>query len=70
VRGAFLAIDWVIGVGRGAGAVLTPRAHVRNLLGGVAPLDFSQLASAAALVILVATCAALTVLLSRRGARS
>jgi hypothetical protein len=51
-RGALLAVDWILGVGTGAGAVLTPRAHLRNLLGGAPPLDLSQRASTAALVFL------------------
>ncbi|MGA7119898.1 MAG: hypothetical protein WBY94_07375, partial [Polyangiaceae bacterium] len=47
-----LVADWVLGASDGAAALLTPRGHVRNLLGGVPPLDVSQRASAIALVLL------------------
>jgi hypothetical protein len=51
-RAALLAADWLLD---GAGAVLavaTPRAHVRNLLGGTPPIDLSERASAVALIVL------------------
>ncbi len=50
-RGIFLAIDWIMGSGSTASAVLTPRAHLRSLLGGEPVMDFSQRASAVALVV-------------------
>jgi hypothetical protein len=51
-RVALLLVDWILGANGGAGALLSPRGHVRNLLGGAAPMDLSQRASAAVLVIL------------------
>jgi len=51
-RVALLVVDWILGANDGAGALLSPRGHVRNLLGGAAPMDLSQRASAAVLVIL------------------
>jgi hypothetical protein len=56
-RTALLVIDWILGMTSGAGAVLTPRGHVRNLLGGVPPLDLPQRASVAALAVLALLCA-------------
>lgn len=59
---ALLAVDFFLGEGTGAGALLVPRAHVRNLLGGAPPLDLPQLASAGVLLVLglfyVGLCAA------------
>lgn len=52
-RVALLVLDWLIGANGGAGALLSPRGHVRNLLGGAAPMDLSQRASAVALVLLI-----------------
>jgi len=37
-RSVLLIADWMVGVGRGSSAMLTPRAHLRSLLGGSAPL--------------------------------
>jgi hypothetical protein len=51
-----LIVDWVLGLGRGPVAIITPRAHLRSLLGGAAPMDWSGRASAVALVILAAVC--------------
>jgi hypothetical protein len=64
-RAMLLAIDWLIG-GSGASALLTPRAHLRSLFGGTAPLALSQRASAAVLVALLVVYALLAVLLARR----
>ena len=50
-RTAFLVIDWVLGGVDGLSLPL-PRGHLRNLLGGAAPLDWSQRASSVALAIL------------------
>jgi hypothetical protein len=50
-RAAFLVMDWLLGGVDGL-SLLLPRAHVRNLLGGAAPLDWSQRASAVALAVL------------------
>ena len=54
-------------VGRGASAVLTPRAHVRSLLGGMAPLDMTARGSFVALAVLVVVCGAIAV---RRAGRA
>jgi hypothetical protein len=51
-RSVMLAIDWLLGVGSGFGAALTPRAHVRSLLGGSAVMEMSGRVSAACLVLL------------------
>jgi hypothetical protein len=67
-RALALVVDFVLGGGSGAASLLTPRAHVRSLLGGSAPLDLSQRGSVAALVVLVAAFAGLAVLRARRGA--
>jgi hypothetical protein len=66
-RSVLLVIDWVFGVGRGASAVLTPRAHVRSLLGGMAPLDMTARGSFVALAVLVVVCGAIAV---RRAGRA
>jgi hypothetical protein len=50
-RAAFLVIDWFLGGVDGLSLPL-PRGHVRNLLGGAAPLEWSQRASAVALAVL------------------
>jgi hypothetical protein len=54
-----LALDWVVGATDGAGALLTPRGHVRNLFGGSPPLNLSGRASAGLLLLLVALWAAM-----------
>jgi len=51
-RPVLLVADWVLGASDGAAALVTPRGHLRNLLGGVPPLDLSQRASAVALALL------------------
>lgn len=48
-RSVLLLLDWVFGVGSGTSALLVPRAHVRNLLGGLAPLEVSGRVSYAVL---------------------
>jgi hypothetical protein len=52
-RSILLVLDWVLGSDVSASALLTPRAHVRNLLGGPSPLEVSSRASYAALVAMV-----------------
>ena len=47
-----LVVDWVLGANGSAGALATPRGHLRNLFGGMPPMDLSQRASAAALAVL------------------
>lgn len=60
-RFAFLLADWVLGANDGAAALVTPRGHLRNLLGGAPPMDLPQRASAAALVVLTIGCALIAV---------
>ncbi len=55
-RATLLVVDWVLGAGSGATAAITPRAHLRNLLGGTPPINFSESSSACALVILTIVC--------------
>ncbi len=64
-RTAFLAIDWFLGGLDGLSLPL-PRGHARNLLGGAAPLDWSQRASAAALAVLALAYAFAAVLRATR----
>jgi hypothetical protein len=52
-RSILLVLDWLLGSSDGASALLTPRAHVRNLLGGQAPVDVSSRASYVALGVMV-----------------
>jgi len=52
-RTLFLVLDWIFGAGTSTSALLTPRAHVRALLGGAAPLDVPSRVSFAALVLMV-----------------
>jgi len=66
MRGVFLALDWIVGGGAGAGALLTPRGHVTSLLGGPLCADLSQRTSSLLLVVLLLTYAALAVTLARR----
>jgi hypothetical protein len=47
-----LALDFVLGATSGFAALLFPRAHAQNLLGGEPPLLLAQPASAALLVVL------------------
>ena len=66
-RTVLLVVDWALGVGHGAVALVAPRAHVRSLLGGAGPMDLSGHASAAALVVITVAALAIAV---RRGSRS
>jgi len=66
-RSVLLVVDWFLGVGRGSSAMLTPRAHVRSLLGGIAPLGASGRASFVALVVIVVVCGGIAV---RRAGRA
>lgn len=61
VRGILLAADWVLGSGSGFGALLTPRAHVRNLFGGTPPADLSQRGSTVTLILLALVFGALAI---------
>jgi hypothetical protein len=51
-RPMLLLVDWILGAGDGAAALFTPRGHVRNLLGGMPPMDLPGRASAAILTAL------------------
>jgi hypothetical protein len=66
MRGAFLAIDWILGAGSGFGALFTPRAHVISLLGGPACFDLSRRASSVVLVLVLLAYLALAVRLGKR----
>src|SRR5436305_1024334 len=65
-RGAFFVIDWILGSAAGTSALVTPRGHLRNLLGGAAPHAWSQSASAFALVALAGVFGAIAVARARR----
>jgi hypothetical protein len=56
-RLVFLVIDWALGVNTGATSLVTPRGHLRNLLGGMPPMDLSQRASSVALAAIAMACA-------------
>jgi hypothetical protein len=61
-----LVLDWVLGSGTGASGLLTPRPHIRSLLGGDAVMGLSGRASALVLVGLVGLFALLATLRTRR----
>lgn len=50
-RSVALIVDWIFGAGGGVTALLFPRAHLRNLLGGTASLDMSQRGAVVALLL-------------------
>ncbi len=64
-RTVALVADWILGANASAVALVTPRAHLRNLLGGTPPAAIGERASAVALLLL----AALFVALALRRAR-
>ena len=66
MRTVFLAADWIVGGGAGAGALIMPRGHVTSLLGGPLCADLSQRTSSMMLVVLLVAYASLAVLLVRR----
>jgi hypothetical protein len=51
-RALLLIADWLFGAAGGVLSLLTPRAHLRNVLGGAAPMDLSSGWSTAVLVLL------------------
>jgi hypothetical protein len=53
-----LLLDWGLGTAGGV-AVVTPRGHLRNLLGGMAPEHLSGRASSVALILIGCVCALL-----------
>ncbi len=55
--GVLLVVDWMLGATTGAGALVTPRGHLRNLLGGSPPMNLTQRASVAALLAITLVCA-------------
>jgi hypothetical protein len=57
-RALFLVADWMLGSASGA-ALVTPRGHLGNLLGGAPPMHVSGRASSAALVLIASACAVL-----------
>ncbi len=65
-RIVLLAVDWLLSAVGGATALVTPRSHLRNLLGGVSPMNVSERSSAVALVALAAFFAFLAARLARR----
>lgn len=65
-RGVFLAFDWVVGAGAGAGAMITPRGHVLSLLGGHHVAELSQRGSSVVLVVLLGTYVLVALALTRR----
>lgn len=58
-RGVFLFVNWVLGAGKGASALLVPYGHVRSLLGGDPVLALSQRGSALALAVIAVAALAL-----------
>jgi hypothetical protein len=64
-RAFVLAVDWIVGSTTGPIALVVPRAHVRNLLGGIAPADVSPRVSSLVLVVLAIVFASLAVRRSR-----
>lgn len=52
-RSAILIANWLLGSGRGSGALLLPYGHVRSLLGGDPVLTMSQRGSSIALVVIM-----------------
>ncbi|MDP9152364.1 MAG: hypothetical protein M3O36_20755, partial [Myxococcota bacterium] len=65
-RPMLLVLDWVLGASGGFAALITPRAHLRNVLGGAAPLAMSGQASSASLVAIAVACALLAVSRAQR----
>jgi hypothetical protein len=65
-RSILLVLDWVLGGDASASALLTPRGHVRNLLGGTAPVDVSGRASYLALAVMVVVFTGLAVMRAGR----
>jgi hypothetical protein len=60
-RAALLVLDYAVGTDDGLGALLTPRAHLRNLLGGDAPFDALPSESLVALASLASAGAVLAI---------
>jgi hypothetical protein len=65
-RTLFLALDWLLDALGGAAALVTPRSHVRNLLGGLPPMEWPERWSAFALLGLTIGYALISVYRVRR----
>ncbi|MBX3202568.1 MAG: hypothetical protein KF894_30860 [Labilithrix sp.] len=66
MRGALLALDYVVGAGAGFGSLFTPRGHVMSLLGGPAAFELPRRMSSVLLVLLAVIYVGLAVRLARR----
>lgn len=66
-RAVLLVADWILGSNDGAIALLTPRGHLRNVLGGAPPWGLSERGSAVALLVMVGVLAVVAVRRVRRG---
>ena len=66
-RTLLLVADWLLGAGQSVVATLTPRGHLRNLLGGAAPAHMSERASAVVLVALALVFVLVATSRARRG---
>jgi hypothetical protein len=66
MRGAFLALDYLLGVPAGFGSLFTPRAHVMSLLGGATSFELSRRSSSVVLVVLMLVYLGIAVGLTRR----
>ena len=65
-RAVLLVLDWILGSNDSAVALLAPRAHLRNLLGGSPPWGMSERGSAVALLVFAILLAAIAVRRVRR----
>jgi hypothetical protein len=65
-RAALLVADWLLGSNSSALALITPRGHLRNLLGGSPPWGLGERGSGVALIGLAVFLALVTVRRSRR----
>jgi hypothetical protein len=65
-RAVLLIADWILGSNSTALALLTPRAHLRNVLGGAPPWGLGERGSAIALVALAVLFASVAVRRTRR----
>ena len=65
-RAVLLVLDWILGSNDSAVALLAPRAHLRNLLGGSPPWGMGERGSAVALLVFAMVLAAVAVRRVRR----
>lgn len=66
-RSVVLVLDWAVGSTSGVFALMTPRAHLRNLLAGAAPLDVGPWESVGMLLGLALVFVVVAVFRGRRG---